>query len=73
MTEWAALSAREREQARERYRSLRAIPPERREILRDKWEQYQSLTPKKSGESAPAARVVQNSAPLLSHCAGSDD
>lgn len=45
MAEWAALSARDREQARARYRSLRAIPTERRETLRDKWDEYQSLTP----------------------------
>jgi hypothetical protein len=45
MQKWAKLTSEQRWQARERYRSLGKIAPDRREELRRHWAEYQSLPP----------------------------
>ncbi len=45
MQKWAKLTAQERDQAREQYRSIGKVAPNRREELRRYWAQYQALPP----------------------------
>jgi hypothetical protein len=45
MQKWAKLTSDQRWQARERYRSLGKIAPDRREELRRHWAEYQALPP----------------------------
>jgi len=45
MQKWAKLTAQERDQAREQYRSIGKLAPDRREELRRYWVQYQALPP----------------------------
>lgn len=44
MRQWASLSAEERAQVRERYKQLKEMPPEKREEIKRKWREYDSLT-----------------------------
>jgi hypothetical protein len=45
MQKWAKLTPEQRWQARERYRSLGKIAPDRREELQHYWAEYQALPP----------------------------
>jgi hypothetical protein len=45
MQKWAKLTPQERDQAREQYRSIGKVAPDRREELRRYWAQYQALPP----------------------------
>jgi hypothetical protein len=45
MQKWAKLTAQERDQAREQYRSIGKLAPDRREELHRHWAEYQSLPP----------------------------
>ena len=45
MQTWSKLTPRERDQAREQYRSIGKMAPDRREELRRHWAEYQSLPP----------------------------
>ena len=46
MTDWAKLTPAQREAARERYRQIRKLSAQKRQEMRDQWQQYQdSLAP----------------------------
>jgi len=45
MQKWAKLTPQERDQAREQYRSIGKVAPDRREELRRYWAEYQALPP----------------------------
>ena len=45
MQKWAKLTAQERDQAREQYRSIGKVAPDRRDELHRYWTQYQALPP----------------------------
>jgi len=45
MQKWAKLTPQQRAQARERYRNIGKIAPDRREELRRHWAEYQALPP----------------------------
>ena len=51
MGTWAQLSPAERQAAREQYKSLRALPPEKKQEVRQQWEYYQTPA---AGEEARA-------------------
>ena len=41
MKEWAALTPEQRRAAREKYRTVKKLPPEQRKEVKLKWQQYQ--------------------------------
>jgi hypothetical protein len=43
ISDWARLSADDRKAAREKYKSLQSAPPETKETLKQKWQQYLDL------------------------------
>ena len=46
MKAWAALTPEQRRAARERYQTVKKLPPEKRNEVKQKWQQYQqSLAP----------------------------
>ena len=56
MRNWSNLSPSDRARALEQYRALRTIPPERRESLRDKWQEYQQLPPEDRARARKQAK-----------------
>lgn len=59
MTDWAALSARERTQARLNYAEIKRLPADERKA---KWEAYQALSPEEKRKLAESANVRPPSA-----------
>ena len=43
--------------AREQYKSLRQLPPDKKDEVRQRWEEYQNLPPEQRRELATAARA----------------
>lgn len=56
MVEWASLSPKDRESARNRFKDLEKMPPEKKVRLADKWVEYQQLTESEREELRSAAR-----------------
>jgi hypothetical protein len=52
MKKWAKLTPEQRRQARENYRRISKVAPDKRSDLPRKWDEYQSLPPRK--KPAPA-------------------
>lgn len=58
MESWAKLTDAQRRQARENYRDLTRLPPERKQDLREAWAEYKSRTPaERSRLEAPPAQA----------------
>jgi len=57
MESWSRLSSQERQAARERFKGINQLPPDRRRELSNKWQEYQSLPPeqRRDLERAPAS------------------
>ena len=54
MQEWAALSPDERRAAREKYQTLRKLPPDQRKEVKQRWKEYeQSRTPAPAPAETP--------------------
>ena len=43
MTDWTKLTPDERKRAREKYKSLQKAPPEKKEAVKLKWQEYKEL------------------------------
>jgi hypothetical protein len=43
MTDWAKLTPDERKRARDQYMSLQNAPPEKKEAVKQKWQEYKEL------------------------------
>jgi hypothetical protein len=57
MTDWAKLTPDERKRAREQYKSLLKAPPEKKEAVKLKWQEYKELPEsEKTRLKAEAAR-----------------
>jgi hypothetical protein len=57
MQEWAKLSPAERKAAREKYLTLKKLPPEQRKQVGRKWQEYQQS--RTEGADAPAEGAPQ--------------
>lgn len=69
MTEWVALSAQQRTQARLNYAQAKAIPPDQRQ---SKWREYQALSPEEKRKLASnAVPAPKGAAPELKPAASS--
>jgi hypothetical protein len=55
MDAWVKLTAEQRRQARENYKRIAKVPPERRGDLRQQWAEYQALTPQEREGLVPPA------------------
>lgn len=60
MQEWAKLTPEERRAARERYRSLGQQPPQKREEVKRRWEEYEQA--RTAPPPAPAAPPAESAA-----------
>jgi len=54
MQEWAKLTPEQRRVAREKYKTIKKLPPDKREQVKAQWQQYQ--------QSLAAVRFIQNHA-----------
>ena len=56
MREWAKLTPEQRRVARENYKTIKKLPPEKRKEVKAQWQEYQqSLAAKPEATEAPAA------------------
>jgi hypothetical protein len=61
MDAWAKLTVEQRRQARENYKRMAKVPPEKRARLRQQWAEYQALSPQERDAINPdAARKHKN-------------
>jgi hypothetical protein len=64
MREWVELTPEQRAQARERYKNMEKLPPEKRQEMKRKWHQYQEERDRESRTAPlPAPPTAPNTAP----------
>jgi hypothetical protein len=63
MQEWAQLTPEERRVAREKYRSIKSLPPQKRDEVRQKWHEYQQSQPPAAPAPAAPASAAPEAAP----------
>ena len=59
MAEWASLTPTDRQSARNRFKNIEKMPPDKKVKLTDKWVEYQQLTESEREELRAAARSGQ--------------
>jgi hypothetical protein len=59
MEAWVKLTVEQRRQARENYKRIAKVPPEKRGDLRQQWAEYQALTAQEREGLAPPANEAQ--------------
>jgi hypothetical protein len=55
MKEWAKLTPEQRRVAREKYQTIKKLPPAKREQVKTQWQQYQQSLAAKSETGNPEA------------------
>jgi hypothetical protein len=60
MKDWAKLTPEQRRAAREKYKTIKKLPPDKREQVKAQWQEYQQSL---AAKSEPASEETPGTAP----------